>query len=337
VGKLRIVGGFALALALMAAAPASAAGSPRILDLADGYRFELLGAGATEARVANPKTIYVNVALTDDKLQADTEHLVEAADRMFESVLMNPAEKGYYKRALVNIRRAGGTAFEEFLYLRGANEVWLRQAGKEPWKRAQDPAAWKPPASEKIEIEEFGTFAVETAVEIQAPTGFTRAAEIDFVTKTSLIDIQRKYQEIKALWARIDREQMRKDGFDLIVFGNFAQPQLGRFHARKGFFVRIPRAANGEWAELPDSAPDDRDVLISKVERSNDALVQTIAYTFTFEGSPETLRFANFATPAVSPHLAPVPAGVAFGFSMPALRFAPENLLNLNTLAITTR
>jgi hypothetical protein len=335
VGSFHSFGSVALALALAFAAPAFAGSPDKTLDLGDGYRFELLGAGETEARVAHPKTIYINVALNGDTVHADKTRLIEAADRLFESVLMNAAEKGYYKRAIVNVRQAAASTFEDFLYLRGADEVWLRQAGAAPWKLAQGPSAWKAPQSQNIEFEKFGTFAVETAAEIQPPAGFTRAAEIDFVTKTPLIDIQRKFREAKALWARMDRAQLTKDGFDLIVLGNFATPQRGRFHARKGFFVRIPRAEGGDWAELPDRAPDDRDVLISKRERPADALVQTIAYSFTFIGSPETLRFAEFVTPGATPHLSPLPAHVAFGFSGSAMQFTPLNLLDLNTLANT--
>lgn len=322
-----------LVLALGFTTTASAAPA-RTLDLDDGYRFELLGAGESKARVGNPKTIHLNVALTDDRIHADRKRLIEAADRVFEAVLMGAAEKGYYTRALVNIRRPGVQTFEDFLYLRGKNEVWLRQAGSEPWKVAQNPSAWVVPASEKIEIPKFGTFAVETAIEIAPPAGFARAAEIDFVTKTPLVDVQRKYQEIKALWARMDREQMRADGFDLILFGNFATPQLGRFHARRGFFVRIPRAPDGDWPVLPDRAPEDRELLISKAKRPADELVQSIAYSFTFKGPLETLRLADFVVSPFKPSAAPAAGKVGFGYSMPTVTLEPAKLLDMNALAL---
>jgi hypothetical protein len=321
-----------LALALVFGSQASA-GPAKTLDLDDGYRFELLGAGDSKARVGNPKTIHVNVALADETIHADRKRLIEAADRLFEAVLMGAAEKGYYKRALVNIRRADAATFEDFLYLRGDNEVWLRQAGAEPWKTAQNPSAWTPPASEKIEIAKFGTFAVDNAVEIRPPAGFTRAAEIDFVTKTPLVDTQRKYQEIKALWGRMDQAQMRDDGFDLILFGNFATSQLGRFHARRGFFVRIPRAANGDWPELPERAPDNRELLISKAERPADELVQSIAYSFTFKGPLETLRLADFVVSPFKRTATPSAGLVGFDYRMPTVTLEPK-LLDLNTLAL---
>lgn len=313
-----------LAIAAVAlSTSANAADAPKTLDLADGYKFELLGAGETKARVANPKTIFINVALADSHLDADKQRTIEAADRVFESVLMNAAEKGYYKRATVSVRRPGTAAYDDFLYVRGGNEVWQRQAGAQEWQKPQDPKAWTPPPSEKIEVEKFGAFAVEAAIEIDPPAGFRRAAEINFVTKTPLIDAQRKYQEIKALWARMDRAQMRADGFDLILFGNFATPQLGRFHARRGFYVRIPRSGDDDWPALPDRAPESRELLLSRTERPADELVQNIAYSFTFEGPLETLRLTDFLMPGFKRGAAP-PAIVGFGFSTPTLRLAPS-------------
>ena len=299
-----------------------AAAEMQTLDLGDGYKFALLGAGDTPAKVANPKSIYINVAIKDDKLLADKAKLLEAADRMFESVLMAAAEKGYYKRATVNIRRPGTPeTFEDFLYLRGDNDVWLRQAGKEPWKVAQD-AKWTPPAAEKVEVQGFGTFKVEQAIEIPAPEGFHRAAEVDFVTATPVVDIQRKYKEIKALWSRIDREKMRTDGFDMVLLGNFAESQRGRFHARRGFFVRIPRDTDGTWPELPDRAPDNRDLMISKNEVTTEELTKTIGNTFT--SGLSTMRLTQIMTPTVDPIAAGPTAKIGFGEALPVIKFDPN-------------
>ena len=83
------------AVLVLAMAPvASAAEHAAALDLGDGYAFELLNAGDTPARVGNPKAIFVQVALADAKLQGDKTKVLEAADRLFESVLMEAAEKG---------------------------------------------------------------------------------------------------------------------------------------------------------------------------------------------------------------------------------------------------
>ena len=244
--------------------------------------------------------------------------MLEAADRLFESVLLEAAEKGYYKRASVRMRNATGS-FDEFAYVRGENDVWLRQAGAQPWITAQDPNAWTPPPVQDVAVQGFGTFRVEAALEIAAPEGFRRAAEVDFVTTTPMIDIQRKYQEIKALWSRIDREQMRKDGFDLVMIGNFSVPQRGRFHARKGFFVRVPREANGPWPELPASAPDNRDLLISKNEVQIDELASLIRNSFAIGlGQPPVALEAVTATVAAPPSA--VATDVGFSRVVPSMR-----------------
>jgi hypothetical protein len=316
---------FVLSVALALALTARASAAPRqaeILDLGDGYQFELIAAGDTKASVAHPKTIYVNVALKNEKLHADHKKLIEAADRLFESVLMGAAEKGYYSEATVNIRKPGtaaAPAYEDFLYLRGDNEVWLRQAGNVPWKVAQE-TKWTPPEAENVEVDGFGSFAVEAAVEIDPPEGFKRAAEIDFVTKTPVIDIQRKYQEVKALWAHIDREHMKADGFDIVLFGNFAEAQRGRFHARKGFFVRIPRAADGDWPELPERVPDDRDYLISKLEVPSAEVTEAIRMSFA--GGTHPLRLASLIVPGS-------PAASARTFTQ--VGFAPGAAVTMET------
>ncbi len=319
-GQFVIAG--ALVLAPVAAFAAPAATPMETLDLGDGYQFELIGAGDTPAKIANPKSIYINVALKDDKVLADHAKLIEAADRLFETVLMGAAEKGYYKRATVNVRKPGATAtpaYEDFLYIRGADEVWLRQAGNAPWKTAQDPK-WTPPATDNIEVKGFGTFAVEMAIEIAAPEGFHRAAEVDFVTKTPVIDIQGKYREIKALWARMDRAKMKADGFDMVLFGNFAEAQRGRFHARKGFFVRIPRDLDGDWPELPARAPDDRDLMISKNEIPADELTKTIRRTFA--SGLDTMRLTEVIAPPLD--AAATTATVGFAEGAPVIKLDPN-------------
>lgn len=320
----------ALALA-MSAVPAQA----RFLDLEDGYRFELLGAGESEARLGQPKTIHVNVALGDEKIHADHKRLIEGADRMFETVLMAAAEKGYFARAVVNVSRSGGAAYDEFLYLRGTNGIWLRQPGAEPWQVAQDAAAWKPAPAEKMEIATFGAFAVEQAIEISPPAGFRRAAQINFVTKTPIANIQRKYEEVKALWARMDRDEMRRDGFDLITFANYAEPQRARFHARKGFLVRIPRAGDGDWPALPERAPDGRDMLISANEPPASDLVHRIAATFE-DGPLAGLKLSDFVAAPYALGMAASTAQVGFAQGSPAA-FEPARLLAPVTLKLPLR
>lgn len=324
---MSIVRWLAFAVAAVLASVMSFAAEPaEILDLGDGYRFELLGAGETGAPAG--KAVFINVATTDDKIHVDHKRAIEAADRMFEAVVMHAAEKGLYKRATVNIRKPGAKTYEAFTYARGADGVWLREAGKEKWKTAQS-ASWSPPKSKNVEIRGLGTFAVEAAIDIKAPDGFKRAAEIDFVTKTRLSDVQRKYAEIKALWAQMDREKLRKDGYDMIVFGNFSEPPRGRFHPRQGFFVRVPRAGNEPWPELPDRAPDNRELLISKNEAPADQLAQAIGRTFA--SGLDTLRLTEvIAPPLPDPNASPT-ALVGFGQASPLVTFGEPIQISIPT------
>jgi hypothetical protein len=236
---------------------------------------------------------------------------------MFESVLLNGAEKGYYTKAQVNVRKPGTTQFEEFVYLRGANDVWLRQAGSEKWKTAEQPN-WTPAKAEKIDISGFETLWVEQSVDLPPPDGFKRAVEIDLVSKTTIVDIQTKYKEIRALWARMNREKLRTEGYDLVLIGNFSTPQLGRFHARRGFFVRIPRAANGQWAELPERAPDDRETFISKNEVPVGELMASIQRAFA--SGIDTLRLIDIRVPFTPASI----VQVGFAEGAPVIRFAPN-------------
>lgn len=308
----------AFAVAVILASVMSFAAEPaEVLDLGDGYRFELLGAGETGSPVGNPKGVVIDVAVTDDKIHADHKRTIEAADRMFEAVVMQAAEKGLYQRATVNLRKPGTKSYEAFTYARGADGVWLREAGKEKWKTAQS-SEWTPPKSKNVTVKTFGTFAVEAAIDIKAPPGFKRAAEIDFVTKTRLSDIQRKYAEIKALWAQMDREKLKKDGYDMIVFGNFSEAARGRFHPRQGFFVRIPRGADGAWAQLPEHAPDDREMMISKNDIPADQVAQAMSRTFV--SGLDTLRLTEVIAPKIADATAST-ALVGFGQAAPVITF----------------
>jgi hypothetical protein len=328
-GALVMAGAMALS-GVAFVATAQAAPQLEQLDLGEGYKFLLIGAGDSPARVGNPKVIFINVALNDAKMFADRAKLLEASDRMFESVLLGAAEKGYYRRATVNIRRPGTAIFEDFLYLRGDNDVWLRQAGKESWKTAQD-SKWTPPAVEKIEVAGMGAFHVEVAVEITPPEGFARAVQLDFVTKTPVTDIQRKYQEIKALWSRVDRDKMRAEGFDLVLVGNFAEPQRGRFHARRGFYVRIPRDTNGPWPELPDRAPEDRNTLISKNDVTSGGEASKLVGN-NFAASDQQMRLTQVMTGPLTDatRLNPT-ARIGFGEALPGIK------LNLDPFVVRIR
>lgn len=301
--------------------PAVASAETKSLDLGDGYRFELLSAGETPGRVASPKTLYINITLTDPSKYADKTRLIEGLDRVFETVLLNGAEKGYYTRARINLRKPGTNAYQVIVYLRGDNSVWLRQAGTEPWMLAQS-AKWTSPVSRKVDIKDFGTLMVEQTVSIEPPEGFKRAAEIDLVSKTNIVNLQQKFQEIKALWSLIDRKKMLDQGYDLVLIGSFSTPQLGRFHARKGFFIRIPRTANNIWAELPDSVPDSRDTLLSKNELPIELVTKSIQRTFA--SGLDAMRLSEFIMPGFDATGLNLGAQVGFAEGAPVIRFNPE-------------
>ena len=309
--------GAVFCITVLGSVSARGADAIKHLDLGDGYRFELLSSGETEARAAHPKSLYVNVSFVEAGSFADKLRLIEGADRMFESVLLNGAEKGYYTLAQVNVRKPDTTQFEAFVYVRGANDVWLRQAGPEKWKTAQQPN-WTPAKAEKIEISGFETLWVEQSVELPPSDGFKRAVEIDLVSKTTIVDIQQKYKEIKALWARMNREKLLVQGYELVLIGNFSTPQLGRFHSRRGFFVRIPRAANGQWAELPERAPDDRETFISKNDVPVSELMAAIQQAFS--SGLDTLRLTNITVPFTPASF----AQVGFAEGAPVIRFDPN-------------
>ncbi len=310
-----------LVVALLFLLPATAGAETKTLDLGDGYRFDLLSAGETPARTANPKTLFIDVTLTDPAIYADKTRLIEGLDRVFETVLLNGAEKGYYSRARINLRKPGTKLFQEIVYLRGENSVWLRQAGAEDWMLAQD-AKWTPKAAKKVDIKNIGSVWVEQTVSIDPPDGFKRAAEIDLVSKTNIVNLQQKYQEIKSLWSLIDRKKMLDQGYDLVLIGNFSTPQLGRFHARKGFFIRIPRTANGTWAELPDSVPDSRETLVSKNELPLDQVTKAIQQTFA--SGLDAMRLSDFVMTGFDPEGLNLGSQVGFAEGAPVIRFAPE-------------
>ena len=291
------------------------------IELGQGYQFQLLGAGETPAQTAHPKTLHITVASLNASLFIEKARLIEGVDRVFEAVLLNAAEKGYYTRAVVNLRSAILQPPHEFVFLRGANGVWLRQAGKQLWQIAQD-TKWSPPAARKLEIKGLGTLWVEQAVPLPAQDGFKRAIEIDLVSKSNIVNYQQKYVEIKALWAQMDREKMRAEGYDLVLIGNFSTPQIGRFFVRRGFFVRIPKLADGKWAELPERAPDERETLVSESQVPVDHLLQGIQNAFAL--GLDTMRLSPFIAPTFNNIPTQGIAQVDFAEGLPIIQFDPN-------------
>jgi hypothetical protein len=253
---VRAWAGIVAALVLTVAALRSLAAPPAgdVIDLGDGLAAEFLGAGeATSPTGAHSKALYVNVALSDAGVLAVPEKLIEAADRLFETILLEAAHTGGYRHAIVNIRRATGD-FEDFHYARGEDAVWLRRAGAAPWKVAQDPA-WTPPEMDEVDLGALGRIQIEYAGEAAAPAGFKRAFAVDVVTATPNSNVERKYRELRALWAVMDQARLRTDGFDSVMFSSFSEPPRGRFHMRLVFELTVGRRENGPWPPMPEAMP----------------------------------------------------------------------------------
>lgn len=241
------------------------------IQLRDGVQARFLTALAS-TDPAKPKTLLVNFVLNDAKIVADQSKVIEVADQLFGRIVLLAAEEKEYKRAIVNLlksetKRGADTvqAFEDFHYARGANGVWLRQAGPQAWKTAQD-ATWTPAQPEAVQLS-TGTVYIDFAGEIFPPAGATKALGIEVHSATSVTNIPAKYNEIKEIWNRLDRAKLTQAGFDFVHIENYGEPLLGKFHVRKRVYVDITRQEDGNWPELPDTAPfkDGKEPLVAGV------------------------------------------------------------------------
>lgn len=241
------------------------------IQLRDGVQARFLTAfKSTDAD--KPKTLMANFVLSDAKVVADHAKIIEVADQLFGRIVLIAAEDKAYARAIVNIlksetKKGDDTiqAFEDFLYVRGSNGVWLRQAGTEGWKTAQDPA-WTPPTPEVVQLSN-GTVYVDFIGEVFPPAGATKALGIELRSATPTNNIPAKYNEIKEIWSRLDHTKLSNAGFDFVHLENYGEPLLGRFHVRKRVYVDITRKSDGTWPVLPDTAPlkDGKEPLVAGI------------------------------------------------------------------------
>jgi hypothetical protein len=258
---------FAALLVLCGAATAA----ENWIQLRDGVQARFLTA-FTRSDPAKPKTLLVNFVLSDAKIVADQTKVIEIADQLFGRIVLLAAEEKEFTRAIVNLlksetKRGEETvqAFEDFHYARGNNGVWLRQAGPQAWKTAQD-ATWTPPVPETVQLS-TGTVYVDFVGEIFAPAGATKALGIELHSPTAVTNIPAKYNEIKEVWNRLDREKLTQAGFDFVHIENYGEPLRGKFQVRKRVYVDITRQTDGKWPELPDTAPfkDGKEPLVAGV------------------------------------------------------------------------
>lgn len=241
------------------------------IQLRDGVKARFLTA-LESTDPGQPKTLVVNFVLSDPAVVADRTKVIEVADQLFGRVVLLTAEEKEYGRAVVNLLKSEKKmddetvqVFEDFAYVRGKSGVWLRQAGKEPWKVAQNPN-WTPPQPETVQLS-TGPVYVDFIGEIFAPAGATKALGIELHSGTAVTNIPAKYTEIKEIWSRLDQAKLTEAGFDFVHLENYGEPLRGKFHVRKRVYVDITRMADGKWPVLPDTAPfkDGKEPLVAGV------------------------------------------------------------------------
>jgi len=208
---------------------------------------------------AETRELMVNFELKDPAALSDHAKLISAADQLFWRVVMTPADTQGFKRAAVNflISQTGSgdttvQALEDFHYARREDAVWLRQAGAEDWKTAQD-ATYTPPEPETLDLGSVGTVEVDFFGEMFAPAGSTKALGVEMRTSTPTSNVTRKYAEIKALWNYLDTQKLKNEGFDYAEIQNFSDRKRGKFQVREYVYLKIARPAGGDWPQLPDA------------------------------------------------------------------------------------
>lgn len=229
-----------------------------VVTLKDGTKIVFLKGFPVDAEIdPGSKALFGAFQLQDAALLSNHQRLIEIADILFGGIVITAADTQGYKHAAVGFLRSqsmkDGTVvetYEDFHYKRGDDAVWLRQAGKEPWKVAQDPNEWKAPTPEIVDLGEYGKAEMVFFGEIVAPPG-RRALGVELYTPTPAKS-GRKVEEIRAYWQSLDQDKLKADGFDIVVIQNFEERARGKFHVRQMAFVVLAKFPNGQWPKLPD-------------------------------------------------------------------------------------
>ena len=226
------------------------------IELQDGVKARLLF--ARDDSYNGEKELRAAFQLENDAALQNHDVMTSIADQLFARTVLVPAETKEYRRAAILVLKgeskigdSTAQVFEDFHYKRGNNTVWLREAGPEPWKIAEDPKAWTPSPSEDVDLGALGMIHVDFIGEIFSSGKATKTLGIEAHSDTKFSNTERKYQELKALWGKVDHDKLKADGFDAIRMENYDQPRLGRFHVRYRLFLSIDRAPGGDWPELP--------------------------------------------------------------------------------------
>jgi hypothetical protein len=282
----------AFALVLVGVFSVALAAEANWIPLRDGLNARFLtafeGNDATK-----PRTLVANFVLSDTSAATDQARAIDVADQLFGRIVLVPADTKGFKRAVVNLlvaeTKSSDTTtqtFEDFSYARGSNGVWLREAGEQPWKTAQDPA-WERPEAKLVELS-GGTVYIDFVGQIFAPPGSTKALGVEMRSNTPVSNIPGKYAEIKELWGRLDQAKLAAEGFDFVHIENYSEPLLGKFHVRQRVFVDIRKSESGEWPALPDTAP---------LDGAKDPLVAGVGVSL----EDEATRYASAAVGSIVP------------------------------------
>jgi hypothetical protein len=229
------------------------------IALRNGVEVSFQGAGETTG--AAQRTLFANFTAKDPSVVKQPAKIIDAADELFGRFVILTADQSGFSRVVINVKKGEAKAngktvpvYEDFVYVRGANTVWLRQAGKEKWKVAQDPKFDAPPV-QVLNIPNIGRIEVEAIAEINASNGARRAIGIDLRTDTSNKNQLQKYKEIRATWMEADRATLLQRGYDQVAFQSFTAKRLGRFQVREMAYVQIQREQGKAWPDMPLTPP----------------------------------------------------------------------------------
>lgn len=261
---LRVLAALALVIAGAVALPALAqaqqaqqAQSQAVITLKDGTRLRFVRGMELNSDKPEAHELMGVFQFEDASFLNDHAKLIAVSDQLFGGIVMVAAEARGFKRAavgfLISSQSAGGTTaelVEDFHYARGDDPIWLRQAGPEPWKTAQDPNDWTPPVPEIVDLGDYGKVEVVFAGEIGAPPGRKRAFGVEMYTPTA-VRTGRKIEEMRAMWEWLDPDKLKGEGYDIAVIQNFEERARAKFHVRQGAFLVIATFPNGEWPTLP--------------------------------------------------------------------------------------
>jgi hypothetical protein len=250
------------AIAVPVAAPAAETGLVKVQErtqwIALRSGIEIAFVGASEQTASGQKTLIANFQAKNPSVLKQPAKLIESADELFGRFVILTADQNGYARAVINVKKDGAKpgqpAFEDFIYVRGANTVWLRQAGKEKWKIAQNPAYEVKPL-QVLNVPGLGKIEIEAIAEIQPPAGARKALGIDIRTDTPNKNQMMKYREIRATWLEADRATLLQRGYDLVAIQSFTAKRLGRFQVRDMAYVQIQRESGKGWPDMPSLPP----------------------------------------------------------------------------------